>query len=62
MEKKDEFKVFTNGKFNDEDYMSIAYSLRVGGFTTKEAREWYGEELMGFYRKFKTNEWEGDLV
>ena len=57
----DEFSVFTNGRFNDEDYMGIAYSLGMG-FTTKEAREYYGEELFGFYKNFKTHEWEGDLV
>ena len=58
----DEFSVFTNGRFNYEDYKDIAYSLGVGGFTAKDARKYYGEELFGFYRKFKTNEWEGDLV
>ena len=58
----DEFSVFTNGRFNDEDYRDIAYSLCVGGFTLKEAREYYGEELFGFYKNFKTHEWEGDLV
>lgn len=59
--KNDEFAKFTNGRYNDGDYRDIAYSFAMG-FTIREARNFYGEELLSFYRKFKTNEWEGDLI